>query len=197
MLKQRKVRDFINKEYINDDRTAEIDVLLPDSSKLFSPYSSKKMLNREILLYIDSIADPIPNVYPLIINFLVNDPDKINQEAVKDALKRYYWLSYQDKARFIVKRTILAIIMFILGIAAFLFPQYIPVLFPGYQLLEIFSDFAILVSWLFLWESITHFLIGRKELVLDRDNEKQMALAAIKFEQINENKVIQKEGETQ
>ena len=61
----------------------------------FSPYSNKMLLKNEIFTYLDTIADPIPNIYPLVINFIVTDLSTINQEYVKEALKRYYWFSYK------------------------------------------------------------------------------------------------------
>src|SRR5690606_19792490 len=95
--KKRNVKDFINKDYIDDAGNAIVDVVINDRSQLFSPYSNKMLLKNEIFTYLDTIADSIPNIYPLVINFIVKDLSTINQEYVKVALKRYYWFSYKDR----------------------------------------------------------------------------------------------------
>src|SRR5690606_27169103 len=84
--KKKKVIDFINKDYIDENGNAIVDVVINDRSELFSPYSNKMLLRREIFLYLDTIADPIPNEYPLIINFIVKDLNILNQEYVREAL---------------------------------------------------------------------------------------------------------------
>src|SRR5690554_1508653 len=97
--KKRNVKDFINKDYIDDNGNAIVDVVINDRSELFSPCSNKMLLKNEIFTYLDTIADPIPNIYPLIINFIIKDINMINQEYVKEALKRYYWFSYKAMER--------------------------------------------------------------------------------------------------
>jgi len=180
MRKKEHAKDFINKDYIDSDGNAVVDVFIDDRSKLFSPYSDKKLLNREIFMYLDTIADPIPNDYPLIINFIIPDLDKVDKAYVKDALKRYYWFSYKDKVKAMRNETFLSILFLMIGFTLLVFDSLV-IIEQTSSLMKVFSNFAVLLSWVFLWEAIRHLLVGRREKVIDKNNEKQMAFAEVRF----------------
>lgn len=180
MLFKRKNRKeivdkFILDNYIDENGNAVVTVNLSSRKDLFSPFSKGRTLNKSILDYLDSVADPIPNTYPLTIKFVVDDKSRINQTYVRDALKRYYWISYQQMARDLSDDFVSTFKYLLIGAAAFAINLFIP---TGYQFV---SEMFVLISWIFLWESITQFLIGRKEKIVDRDNERQMAHANVIF----------------
>lgn len=181
--KKRNVKDFINKDYIDEKGDAIVDVVINDRSQLFSPYSNKMLLKNEIFTYLDTIADPIPNIYPLVINFIVTDLSMINQEYVKEALKRYYWFSYKVMESKLRRDFIFIFVYFILGL----------LLIIGFNLIN-FEELGInstwqsvidsvitIFVWVIVWEAISQLIIGRKEKKDEMLNEKQMALAEIKF----------------
>lgn len=181
--KKRNVKDFINKDYIDEKGDAIVDVVINDRSQLFSPYSNKMLLKNEIFTYLDTIADPIPNIYPLVINFIVTDLSTINQEYVKEALKRYYWFSYKVMESKLRRDFIFIFVYFILGL----------LLIIGFNLIN-FEELGInstwqsvidsvitIFVWVIVWEAISQLIIGRKEKKDEMLNEKQMALAEIKF----------------
>lgn len=181
--KKRNVKDFINKDYIDEKGDAIVDVVINDRSQLFSPYSNKMLLKNEIFTYLDTIADPIPNIYPLVINFIVTDLSTINQEYVKEALKRYYWFSYKAMESKLKRDFIFIFVYFILGL----------LLIIGFNLIN-FNELGInstwqsviesvitIFVWVIVWEAISQLIIGRKEKKDEMLNEKQMALAEIKF----------------
>lgn len=181
--KKRNVKDFINKDYIDEKGDAIVDVVINDRSQLFSPYSNKMLLKNEIFTYLDTIADPIPNIYPLVINFIVTDLSTINQEYVKEALKRYYWFSYKAMESKLKRDFIFIFVYFILGL----------LLIIGFNLIN-FNELGInstwqsviesvitIFVWVIVWEAISQLIIGRKDKKDEMLNEKQMALAEIKF----------------
>lgn len=181
--KKRNVKDFINKDYIDEKGDAIVDVVINDRSQLFSPYSNKMLLKNEIFTYLDTIADPIPNIYPLVINFIVTDLSTINQEYVKEALKRYYWFSYKTMESKLKRDFIFIFVYFILGL----------LLIIGFNLIN-FNELGInstwqsviesvitIFVWVIVWEAISQLIIGRKDKKDEMLNEKQMALAEIKF----------------
>jgi hypothetical protein len=176
-----KAEAFIDKDYIDDAGNAVIEVDLKDTGELFSHFSRGRMLNPEILNYLDTVADPIPNEHPLIINFVVDNRDKVNKEYVKMALKRYYWLSYENKKKRMRTDDRNSIVLFVLGMAAFVSG----ILFKfdtGFEIVNsLFTEFSLMFSWIMLWESITGFIVGRKERLRDMYDEKQMAKAKIIF----------------
>lgn len=193
MLFKKKRKDivdkFISENYIDDNGNAVVTVDLKRRSDLFSPYSRERTLNKSILDYLDSVADPIPSEYPLIIKFVVDDKSRINQKYVRDALKRYYWISYQQMYNDLVDDFVSTAKFMIIGALFFGINLFIPV---GYQFI---SEMFVLISWILLWESITQFLVGRKQKIIDKDNEKQMALAKVVF--TNRVKKVKKEEESQ
>ncbi len=180
MKKKEQTKDFINKDYIDDAGNAIVDVIINDRSKLFSPYSDKKLLNREIFMYLDTIADPIPNIYPLIINFVIPDLDKVDKSYVRDALKRYYWFSYKEKVTALRNETLYALAFLLSGFTLLVIDSLI-ILEQTTPIMKVISNFMVLLSWVFLWEAIRHLMVGRREKVIDKNNERQMALAEVRF----------------
>lgn len=181
--KKRNVKDFINKDYIDEKGDAIVDVVINDRSQLFSPYSNKMLLKNEIFTYLDTIADPIPNIYPLVINFIVTDLSTINQEYVKEALKRYYWFSYKAMESKLKRDFIFIFVYFILGLLLIIGFNFI-----NFNELGINSTWQSVIEsvitifvWVIVWEAISQLIIGRKEKKDEMLNEKQMALAEIKF----------------
>lgn len=181
--KKRNVKDFINKDYIDEKGDAIVDVVINDRSQLFSPYSNKMLLKNEIFTYLDTIADPIPNIYPLVINFIVTDLSTINQEYVKEALKRYYWFSYKAMESKLKRDFIFIFVYFILGLLLIIGFNFI-----NFNELGINSTWQSVIEsvitifvWVIVWEAISQLIIGRKDKKDEMLNEKQMALAEIKF----------------
>jgi hypothetical protein len=180
MRKKEHTKDFINKDYIDLEGNAVVDVIIDDRSKLFSPYSDKKLLNREIFMYLDTIADPIPNIYPLIINFVIPDLDKIDKSYVRDALKRYYWFSYKEKVMALRNEMVVSLLFLFIGFLLLIFGSVF-IIEQTSSFMKVFSNFVVLLSWVFLWEAIRHLLVGRREKVVDKNNERQMAYAEVRF----------------
>jgi hypothetical protein len=178
--KKEHTKDFINKDYIDETGNAVVDVIIDDRFTLFSPYSDKKLLNREIFMYLDTIADPIPNIFPLIINFVIPDLDKIDKSYVRDALKRYYWFSYKEKVNALRNEMLFSIVFLFAGFALLVFDSLI-IIEQTSAIMKVFSNFMVLLSWVFLWEAIRHLLVGRREKVIDKNNERQMAYAEVRF----------------
>jgi hypothetical protein len=177
---KKTAEQFIFEDYIDDKGNAVINVDIKRTSDLFSPYSNGKMLNHEILKYLDTVADPIPNKYPLLINFIVTNKEKVNQAFVKKALKRYYWLSYKQKVKKMRKEGRFSILLLLGGLMSLSLGIVFRVDSTSI-IASILNEFSFLIAWIFLWESISNFVIGRQEKIIDRDDEKQMAVAKIYF----------------
>lgn len=172
------VREFINEEFIDEQGNAIIDVNLEEDENLFSPYSDKKVLNPEILNYIDSIADPIPANIPLVVNFIVDDESKLDQDFIKLAFRRHYWLSYKEKVRDSRRNVITSLILFAIGLSLLVIYYFLN------QISEVFfgNEIVLISSWVFIWEGVNRFFLDRREKQIDRINEGQMAVAVVTFE---------------
>jgi hypothetical protein len=177
---KKTIEEFIATDFIDKRGNAVVNVTMPYDKGLFSPYSDMKMLNRDVLNYLDTITDGIPNERHLIINFIVPNKNRIDRDRVKDALKRYYWVSYEQKKNDLKKDTLNGLAQTGFGLLAFV----IGLIFSGTDtgfFFKFFVEFSFLISWLLMWEGISQFMGGRKKKIFDRDNEKQLALATVRF----------------
>ncbi|CDR31111.1 Uncharacterised protein [Acholeplasma oculi] len=181
--KKKKVIDFINKDYIDENGNAIVDVVINDRSELFSPYSNKMLLRREIFLYLDTIADPIPNEYPLIINFIVKDLNILNQEYVREALKRYYWFSYKEMEKNLRKDMLFVFLYLVIGLLLIIGFNFFDFSMFGITdaWVRIIDSFLTIFVWVIVWEAISQLIIGRGKKVAEMLNEKQMAIAEVRF----------------
>ncbi len=181
--KKKGVKDFINKDYIDEFGNAVVDVIINDRSELFSPYSNKMLLKREIFLYLDTIADPIPNDYPLIFNFVVKDLSILNQEFVREAFKRYYWFSYKEMEKNLRRDILFVFIYLLLGISLIIGFNFFDFSLIGVTgaWVKAIESFVTIITWVLVWEAFSQLIIGRRHKVMDMLNEKQMAIAEIRF----------------
>jgi hypothetical protein len=176
--KYKNIQEFIEKDFLDKKGNAVINIDLKNEEDLFSPFS-EKMLNPEILNYLDTLSDPIPPKYPLIINFILENTEIIDVEYVKDALRRYYWTKYENKRKKIKTQIAFNISAILIGFTSMLFGLFFkPTLASPFFVF--FTEFSFLISWLFLWEGISNF-IGINDKIKDRDDEKQMAAAKLRF----------------
>ena len=176
------IDDFVENEYIDENGTAVINIQLSNTDNLFSPYSEKKVLNQDLMNYIDSQADPISPEIPIIINFIVDDVNKVDEVYIKRAIKRYYWLSYRSKKKELRRLTITSAILFLIGIGITIVYQIL------YRLnVDLFANEIILIaSWVFIWEAVSRFTFNRRAKQIDLLNEGQMAVASVRFDNIKD-----------
>jgi len=172
------VLEFVENEYLNEEGTAIINIKLKNADNLFSTYSEKKVLNQDLMHYIDSQADPLPPYLPLVINFIVDDVSKVDREYIQKAIKRYYWLSYKSMTHELRRIMITSVLFFIMGISILVFYEILTRMD-----IDIFANQIILIaSWVFIWESVSRFFFNRRAKQVERMNEGQMAVATVRFE---------------
>ena len=177
------INQFLENEYIDENGAAVIDIYLANADNLFSPYSEKKVLNQDLMHYIDSQADPLPPEIPLIINFIVDDVSKVDQDYIQIAIKRYYWLSYKSMTKDLNRINVTSALFLLMGIG-------ILVLYETLNRLniDILANQVILIgSWVFIWEAVSRFFFNRRAKQIERINEGQMAVATVRFEMRKDN----------
>lgn len=133
--------------------------------------------------YIDSQADPLPPEIPLIINFIVDDVSKVDQDYIQIAIKRYYWLSYKSMTKDLNRINVTSALFLLMGIG-------ILVLYETLNRLniDILANQVILIgSWVFIWEAVSRFFFNRRAKQVERINEGQMAVATVRFEMRKDN----------
>lgn len=176
------IDDFVENEFIDENGAAVINIQLNNTDNLFSRYSEKKVLNQDLMNYIDSQADPISPEIPIIINFIVDDVNKVDEVYIKRAIKRYYWLSYKSMTKELRRLTITSAILFLIGIGITIVYQIL------YRLnIDLFANEIILIaSWVFIWEAVSRFTFNRRAKQIERLNEGQMAVAVVRFESLKD-----------
>ena len=172
------MNEYVENEYMDEEGTATINVNLKNADNLFSPYSSKKVLNQDLLRYIDSQADPLPPHLPLVINFIVDDVSKVDQEYIRRAIKRYYWLSYKSMTKELRRIKITSLVLFGIGIGVLVLYEVLTRL----QIDILANQIILIASWVFIWEAVSRFFFNRREKQIERMNEGQMAVASVRFE---------------
>jgi len=169
--------EYFKQTYLDEHGNAVIDVDIGASTNLFSQYSDRKVLNPEIIQYIDDLVFPIPTHIQVVLNFLINSDSDFDQDFFKRALRRHYWVIYKDKDAELKKMTITPIFLLIIGICILILSWALNVINAGF----IWSDLVLVASWVFIWESISRFSIGRKEKRIDLLNAGQMVVAEVRF----------------
>ncbi len=170
--------EYVENEYMDEEGSAIININLKNADNLFSPYSEKTVLNQDLMRYIDSQADPLPPYLPLVINFIVDDVSKVDQEFIQLAIKRYYWLSYKSMTQELRRSMITSALFFVTGIGILILYEMLNRLD-----IDIFANQIILIaSWVFIWESVSSFFFNRRAKQMERMNEGQMAVATVRFE---------------
>lgn len=175
--KEETYYEFFKQTYLDEKGNAVIDIDIGASTNLFSPYSDRKVLNTDIIDYIDALVFPIPTHIQVVLNFLINSENDFDQEYFKRALRRHYWVIYKDKDAELRKMTTTPIFLLVIGICILIVSWGLNVMNAGF----IWSDLVLVASWVFIWESITRFSIGRKEKRTDLLNAGQMVVAEVRF----------------
>lgn len=166
---------------VMEDGKAYINVDLSKIKTPFSDFSYDRRINPEIYDYIDNEVFYLRASIPVVINF--DDKGKYSdelKEKIKKAVIRHYSLQYED-CRLEYKRSIfsgaLILILGILFLAA-----YISLSLTVLKNIDrIIIEIVCILSWVFIWESVDHFLFSGHERRIDVYNAGQLALCEVRF----------------
>jgi hypothetical protein len=182
--------ELVKKNFITNEGKATVKIHLRDEDQLYSEFSNKEVLNPAILEYLEIITMAIPNDYPLVIKFILKNADKVDKKKISNLFKRHFWISFEEKEHKLKKDLIYAGFLFVTGVAILLGYQYAAsnnlIVLRQAISVAFFEEFALIVSWVFLWEAVRHVFIGRKNRVEAINNDEQIASAEIVFEELVE-----------
>ncbi|MFA5421909.1 MAG: hypothetical protein WC344_03875 [Bacilli bacterium] len=168
---------------IYPDGRAHISVDLTNVDELYSPYSYKEDMKPDIFEYIDEKTFYTPSEIPLVINFDVGDVSDLRKSRIKKSFLDHYRLFYEDKRREMKINQAVAWVLFAVGMAALAVSTIIRLAFGAAHITDIPLIFEMLqiLSWVFLWESISKFFFEGREMRIQCMNAGQLALAEVKF----------------
>ena len=168
---------------ILDDGKAYVNVDLTKIESPFSVFSYDKRIDPEIYDYIDSQVYYLRAAVPVVINF--DDGGKYTQE-MKDKIKknvvRHYSLEYEDRRLEHRKSMIFGFILLITGLFFLTFHFLSLTVFSRFDSdTRILEELSLILSWMFVWQSVDTFFISGHTKRVDIYNSGQLALAEVTF----------------
>ena len=166
---------------VQDDGKAYVNVDLTKVESPFSVFSYNKRMDPEIFDYIDNQVYYLRAAIPVVINF--DDGGKYNEELkekIRKYVKRHYSLLYEDKRLEHKKSILFAIILMAIGIISLVF-HFISVFLFKNGNADILNEITLIVSWMFVWQSMDSFVVSGHTRRIDIYNAGQLALAEVTF----------------
>ena len=164
-----------------DDGKVYVDVDLTKIETPFSVFSYNRRMDPEIFDYIDQQVFFLRTSIPVVINF--DDGGKYNEELkekIRKYVKRHYSLEYEDKRLEHKKSMFFGFILIVIGLlilAAHFAINYAPNIAGA----NVFDELTLIMSWMFIWQSLDTFLISGHSKRVDIYNSGQLALAEVTF----------------
>ena len=172
---------------VADDGKAYVNVDLTKIDTPFSVFSYNKRMDPDIFDYIDTQVYYLRAAIPVVINF--DDGGKYDdelKEKIRKYVKRHYSLEYEDK-RLEHKKSIL-FGLFLLLIGLFVLAVHFAFVYgPNNSSTAVFDELTLIMSWMFIWQSMDTFLISGHNRRVDIYNSGQLALAEVTFGKPHQN----------
>ncbi len=174
----KNLNQYIREEILTSDGKAIIDIDLKDIDFFHRmSYGNHLGINPEITDYIDSKANLIPVICPIIIRFHHCDITEEMKEKGKEVLHHYYYEQMQDKAWDAQANKNQGWILFFVGMA-FLTIYLILSLQSKH---ELFVEFISVIGSFALWESADRFLLESRHIKNEMNEIAQYLEAEIEF----------------
>ena len=180
-LIERKYRTSMRFEesLMADDGKVYVDVDLTNIESPFSVFSYNRRMDPEIFDYIDQQVFFLRAAIPVVINF--DDGGKYNEEMkekIRKYVKRHYSLEYEDKRLEHRKSIIFASFILLTGLIVL----GLHFLFTTLDIwTDVLDELTLIMSWMFIWQSLDMFLISGHSKRVDIYNSGQLALAEVTF----------------
>ena len=178
---KKSLDSYIDREFINEEGYAVININLYNGVQLFEPFSYKNQLelNSEIYDYIDNKVAVIPKDIPLKVIFRGKKISEKNQNEIKKLIREHYAIKLYEKQKELNLNRDKTIILAMLGIAMLFLYFYLSVRYNNTLFLEIFS----IVASFSIWEAADFFILGRTKINVERFHITQKLIQEIEFEE--------------
>lgn len=166
---------------VGDDGKAYVNVDLTQIDTPFAIYSYEKRIDPDIFDYIDRQVYYLRAAIPVVINF--DDGGKYSEELkekIKKNVKRHYSLEYEDRRIEHSKTTFFAGGLLIVGFI-FLALHFLFLYGAFNKASDVFNEFTLIMSWMFIWQSMDLIIISGHSRRVDINNAGQLALAEVTF----------------
>ena len=172
-----QVREYIENEYIDSEGFAEITIHPKDRESIFHPFSASDKVSPELYDYLESLSYPINSYIPLKIIFEEDFLSPSEQRELARIILNHYKLKLYEKD--VELKLNLLRTFSLLGTGAVLYSMsfWLSTIKTGpflHEIISIGATFAV-------WESVSHWIIERKNLRLQWMNAGQLATMNIDF----------------
>ena len=170
-------KDYVEKNYIKDEKVAVIPIYLNSIDSLYMKHDYKKLvLSDEICNYIEEVASIIPFKYDIVLEFHCEKITTEEQERIKKIIKNNYGMEIDDIDYENRISRYISLILFILGIL---------ILALAYALEDsLFAwlkEFLILAGWVVLWDMLEAIIFKNNQRKVERLNKLQLYDSQIEF----------------
>lgn len=161
------------------DGRAIVDITVDDLDDFYSPYSPKsfKLLNPQMVEYIDEYSKTIPASQELILRISATNKTDEAKNRIKKTIRR----TFVEKIANInteLRRNLLSAIIFmavgILFLAGVIIANTLDLGATVYEILDI-------IAWVFVWEAVDIFFMERHKKRVEKLRYAKLAVAEIEF----------------
>ena len=166
---------------MGDDGKAYVNVDLTKVDSPFSVFSYDRRMDPEIFDYINSQVFFLRVSIPIVINF--DDGGKYSEELkekIRKYVKRHYSLEYEDKRLEHRKSITFGFFLLLTGLLVLLLHFLISYV-PHFATNEVIEEITLIISWMFIWQSMDFFVVSGHNRRVDIFNSGQLALAEVTF----------------
>ncbi len=175
------LREYIKKEYINEDGTAVIHIRLYEGLNLYEgmSYGDQLELNPDIYKFIDSKAKIIPAHIPIKLVFNGRKLEKEEQEKIKYLIDEHYAIELfnQQKDIRITRKKVRR--LFAIGVGIFILCFYL----SGFGKYNFLTDILRIVGTFSLWELTNMALLRKKDIDMQTLHIAKMLIHEFEFKE--------------
>lgn len=167
---------------MGEDGKAYVNVDLTKIDTPFSVFSYEKRMDPEIFDYIDTQVYFLRAAIPVVINF--DDGGKYSEELkekIRKYVKRHYTLEYEDKRMEHKKSMLFAALLMTIGVLMLALHFISLFVFKESTRSNVINELTLIMSWMFIWQSMDAFVISGHTRRVDIYNSGQLALAEVTF----------------
>lgn len=185
MIKKFNAVEYLVDKYVEGEY-ATIPIKIEDKNDFFNQFDpTQTTLSPEISDYIDKCSYNIPVKFKIKLKIICNDIDKETKEKMSNAVRNHYGLIVFDKNIDLKANTYKTLWLLLCGILFLSFVYFIDLDTISSILADsgesILKEVLLVTGWFFVWEAVENFVSNRKNLRVDKRNNRQMLNSELIF----------------
>ena len=185
MIKKFNAVEYLVDKYVEGEY-AIIPIKLEDKNDFFNQYDpTQTTLAPEISDYIDKCSYNIPIRFKIKLKIICNNIDEETKEKMSNAVRNHYGLIVFDKNLDLRTNTYKTLWLLLWGILFLAFVYLMDNNISNSILANsgetIIKEILLVTGWFFVWEAVENFVSARRNLRVDKINNRQMLNAELIF----------------